>query len=45
LNCQTIPQLAGTGVDGAAVVSAIFAAPDCEQAARDLCAALSSAGM
>lgn len=36
LNVGTIPQLAGSGADGAAVVSAIFAADDCEQAAHDL---------
>ena len=36
LNVRTIPQLAGSGADGAAVVSAIFAADDCLQAARDL---------
>ena len=40
LNVQTIPQLANSGADGAAVVSAIFAADDCEAAAcklRDVC--------
>ena len=36
LNVETIPRLAGSGADGAAVVSAIFAADDCGQAARDL---------
>jgi len=36
LNARTIPQLAGSGADGAAVVSAIFAAEDCLQATRDL---------
>lgn len=36
LNCQTIGQLADTGIDGVAVVSAIFAADDCARAARDL---------
>ena len=36
LNGNTIPQLAGSGVAGAAVVSAIFAADDCRAAARDL---------
>ncbi len=36
LNARTIPQLAGTGVDGAAVVSAIFAASDIEAATREL---------
>lgn len=36
LNARTIGQLAGSGVDGAAVVSVIFAADDCEAAAREL---------
>ena len=36
LNVQTIPQIAGCGADGAAVVSAIFAADDCLQATREL---------
>lgn len=36
---ENIPQLAGSGIDGIAVVSAIFARPDIEQAARELCAA------
>ena len=36
LNVRTIPDLKGSGADGAAVVSAIFAADDCLQAARDL---------
>ena len=36
LNARTIPQLAGTGACGAAVVSALFAAPDCEAAAAEL---------
>ena len=36
LNATTIEQLAGSGADGAAVVSAIFAADDCLQATRDL---------
>ena len=36
LNARTIPDLAGCGVDGAAVVSAIFAADDCYKAAREL---------
>ena len=40
LNCNTLDILADTGVDGAAVVSAIFAADDIEQATRDLAAAL-----
>ena len=36
LNADTIPLLDGTGVDGAAVVSAIFGADDCTAAARQL---------
>lgn len=36
LNTHTLDVLKGTGVDGAAVVSAIFAADDCEAAAREL---------
>ena len=36
LNVHTIPQLGGSNADGAAVVSAIFAADDCELAAREL---------
>jgi len=36
LNVQTIPQIKDCGADGAAVVSAIFAADDCLQATRDL---------
>jgi thiamine-phosphate diphosphorylase len=36
LNAGTIPQLEGLGADGAAVVSAIFAADDCLTAARKL---------
>lgn len=36
LNVNTIGQLAGSGADGAAVVSAIFAADDCRAAAREL---------
>lgn len=36
LNSRTIPILAGTGVDGAAVVSAIFAAEDIESATDEL---------
>ena len=36
LNAKTVSQLAGSGVDGAAVVSAIFAADDCEAAAAEL---------
>lgn len=40
LNVKTIPTLAGSGVDGAAVVSAIFARDDCASAARELCEVL-----
>lgn len=36
LNARTIPTIAGYGADGAAVVSAIFAADDCLQATREL---------
>lgn len=36
MDAQTIPTLAGTGVAGAACVSAIFAAPDVEAACREL---------
>lgn len=36
LNAATIGRFVGCGLDGAAVVSAIFAAQDCEQAAREL---------
>ena len=36
LNVHTIGQFAGSGANGAAVVSAIFASEDCEQAAREL---------
>ena len=36
LNTRTIPQLAGSGADGAAVVSAIFAAEDCLRATQEL---------
>ena len=36
LNERTIPSLEGCGADGAAVVSAIFAADDCKEAARKL---------
>lgn len=36
LNVNTIPEIKGCGADGAAVVSAIFAADDCLQATRDL---------
>lgn len=40
LNTRTIPCLAGSGVDGAAVVSALFAAKDVYVAARELCGVL-----
>lgn len=43
LNERTVPALAGTGADGAAVVSAIFAADDIEAAARRLRAAVQAA--
>ena len=33
---QTLPLLKGTGIDGVAVISAIVAQPDVEQAAREL---------
>lgn len=36
LNVRTIPEFAGCGADGAAVVSAIFAAENCERASREL---------
>ena len=36
LNKDTVKVLEGSGADGAAVVSAIFAASDCEMAAREL---------
>ena len=36
LNARTIPRFAGSGADGAAVVSALFAADDCLQATREL---------
>ena len=36
INARTMGSLAGTGVDGAAVVSAVFAAEDIEAAAREL---------
>ncbi len=43
LNARTIPRIAGYGADGAAVVSAIFAADDCLQAACELRAVCESA--
>ncbi len=36
LNAQTIPQFAGCGLAGAAVVSAIFASDDCRTASAEL---------
>lgn len=36
ISAKTLPALAGSGIDGAAVVSAIFAAEDIEEAARSL---------
>ena len=36
LNARTVPLLAGTGADGAAVVSAIFAADDIRTATKEL---------
>lgn len=36
LNASTIAQFRGTGMVGAAVVSAIFGAPDCKKAAAEL---------
>ena len=36
LNARTVAQLKGSHVDGAAVVSAVFAAEDCKAAAREL---------
>lgn len=43
LNLKTVGQLAGTGVDGAAVVSAIFAADPIEPATRALADAVAAA--
>ena len=43
LNERTIPELAGTGADGAAVVSTIFAAEDIEEETRRLRAAVQAA--
>ncbi len=43
LNARTVARLAGTGADGAAVVSAIFAADDIEAAARELRALVADA--
>jgi thiamine-phosphate pyrophosphorylase len=40
ISAENILQLSGSGVDGVAVVSAIFAADDIEQTTRDLAAAL-----
>ena len=36
VNADNLPRLAGTGAAGAAVVSALFAQPDPEDAARHL---------
>ena len=36
INEQNVLELSGTGIDGIAVISAIFAKPDIEQAAREL---------
>ena len=36
MSTRTLPSLAGTGVAGAAVVSAIFAAEDIEAVTREL---------
>ncbi len=36
ITLRNIPQLAGSGIDGIAVVSAIFAQPDIEAATRAL---------
>lgn len=36
ITCDNILQLAGSGISGVAVVSAIFAADDIESAAREL---------
>lgn len=38
INAQGLPDLAGHGLSGVAVVSAVLAAPDIEKAARDLAA-------
>lgn len=43
LNAQTIGEFAGFRLDGAAVVSAVFAADDCEAAAREMRAAVEGA--
>lgn len=42
MNKQTLPELKGTGVDGIAVVSAVIAADDIEQAASELSEAVRS---
>ena len=36
VSAENLPQLAGCGIAGAAVVSAIFSQPDCQTAARRL---------
>ncbi len=43
VDARSARELAGTGVDGGAVVSAIFAADDCRAAARELAAELGKA--
>ena len=45
INASTVARFAGTGFDGAAVVSAIFAADDIEMATRDLAATVRAAQM
>ena len=45
MNVDTIPELEGTGVEGAAVVSALFAADDIRAAAVGLTRALDEAGI
>ena len=40
IGAKEVPRLAGTGISGVAVVSALFAAPDVEEAARTLRAAV-----
>lgn len=43
ITAARVPGLAGTGIDGVAVVSALFSAPDIEQAAEELRRAVDSA--
>lgn len=40
INVNRIPELAGTGIDGVAVVSALFASPNIEATAKELCVAV-----